>query len=211
MKKDVAYILAILIVVTLLFKQCSNKEVIKEVETTDTIKKVIPKVLVIPEIKGEIKLKDSLIPLKKLTEKAEKFKYLTKRLKEKLLKADDSISRLNVILHSWKIREYNKTFSDSLVDIKVNSIASGFIYNQVIDYTLKERNAILNDTTIYITKTVKEYIKPKRIIFGGGGVNTKGTFEASLLLKNRKNLIFGVGYDSEENINAKVYIPLFKY
>ena len=211
MKKDVAYILAILIVVILLFKQCNNKQVIKEVETTDTIKKVIPKVLVIPEIKGEIKLKDSLIPLKKLTENHEKFKYLTKRLKEKLLKADDSIKRLNTFLEAIKLREYKKTYSDSLTEISVRSMVSGFLYDQDITYKLLEREVKYLDTTIYITKTIDHFPEPKRMVFAGGGVNTKGTFEASLLLKNRKNLIFGLGYDSEENINAKVYIPLFKY
>lgn len=125
--------------------------------------------------------------------------------REKYLRSQDSIKRLNLYLESIKIREYEKTLVDNdTIKIIGKAKTRGSLLNYSVDYTIKPL-----DYKVEVPSKV--YSKPRlsldvRVSTSIPNAITPFTQKGSVGLHNKKGNGLTVGYDS----NRTVWLGLSK-
>lgn len=190
--KNIAISILIVFVVYLLFKVFKKKE-------PEIIK--IP-VLVEVEVPGKV---GSFPPIEFPTPKKEH--PINKELMLKYQEAKDSLEKLILYKEAIKERSYKEKFKDGTQTIEVSTKVQGKLLNQSVEYE------IYPDT---ITKNIQvpiELPKKKTKVFAGGELiilspNRNPALKANLMIQNKKDNIWSIGYDTQKNIYIGYNIKL---
>lgn len=189
-------ILIIFFILTLLVK-CR----IDRLQLKDSIK--IDSVLVIKKI-PEIKRETIFLNPKKVKEHVyiNNGKDLIKTLEKQYNKKVDSLVLINELLKMKVKKVYKQQLNDSLVNIEATIKSSGKVDFIKLKYELKERNIQ------YYEKTITKKVYPKFRILGGVSTNFNAV-NFNLSLQNKKGNVYGIGYDTNGNINIEYKYNLF--
>lgn len=114
--------------------------------------------------------------------------------------AKDSIEALNLYIDAITEREYTQSFQDSVQTVSVFSQVRGELLRQSVDYEIYQREVATNDTLP---------IPPRRpSLYFSGEIGTGRVLKAGLQLQTRRQA-YSLSVDSDKNIWAGVYVPLF--
>lgn len=126
-----------------------------------------------------------------------------KKIVTDYLEAKDSITKLNVVINSAKIRRYkNKLENDDIV-IDIESETTGTLNWIKPSYVIKEQKLpvpVITKNTVFA-------------LYAGGGISNNLQFnnfavEGNLGIQNKKGDILSVGYDTQKNISLKYSVRL---
>ena len=190
-KKNILIVIAsiiIIILVIFLFKK-QDPEVIK-----------VPVKITIP-IPVKIGYSDTIFKPSPIKENP-----INKDLVKKFKEAED---KLSLYEEAIKEREYNLSFDDSVQTINVYTKVQGKLLSQASNYITKPY-------TVDIDTVLNVPVKNKIKVFAGVSVSVpfledsynKPTFQANLLIKNKKDNIILIGFDSKKYIHAGYNIKL---
>ncbi len=184
------------ILIQFFFIKINQKTVIK-----DSVK--IDSVLVIKKI-PEIKRETIFLNPKKVKEYVyiNNGKDLIKTLEKQYNKKIDSLVLINELLKMKVKKVYKQQLNDSLVNIEATVKSSGKVDFIKLKYELKERNIQ------HYEKTITKKVYPKFRILGGVSTNFNSV-NFNLSLQNKKGNIYGIGYDTNGNINIEYKYNLF--
>lgn len=174
---------------------------IEKTQVKDSIK--IDSVLVVKKI-PEIKRETIFLNPKKVKEYVyiNNGKDLIKTLEKQYNKKVDSLVLINELLKMNVKKVYKQQLNDSLVNIEATVKSSGKVDFIKLKYELKERNVQ------YYEKTITKKVYPKFRILGGVSTNFNAV-NFNLSLQNTKGNVYGIGYDTNGNINIEYKNNLF--
>lgn len=118
---------------------------------------------------------------------------VNKELLSKYTKLKDSIKKVEMYKEAITERKYKEVVKDEQLNISIESDVLGTLTNQRVKYKLKEKGG---NTGFYLGVNTSFSTGYNKIDVGGQ------------LLYKRKNKIYGIGYDSNENINFSLSIKL---
>lgn len=196
--KHIIYGIVILVIV-FQFKTCfiRSKTDVLRIDTVEVVK-IIPS-------KENTFVKDSLIPV--YIDTSQHYEKLFKQLEKKYNKKADSVTILRELLQATRTRKYKETFTDSVLDAEVVAHTTGTLDSLKFSYKTKPQEIRYNEIT--------KYVSPRFRILGGVDARTNGNLNGTVLginagIQTKKGNIYTLGYDTTENLNFSIYIPLFE-
>lgn len=196
--KHIIYGIVILIIV-FQFKTCfiKTKTDVLRIDTVEVVK-IIPG-------KENTFIKDSLIPV--YIDTSQHYEKLFKQLEKKYNKKADSVTILRELLQATRKRKYKETFTDSVLDAEVVAHTTGTLDSLKFSYKTKPQEVRYNE--------INKYVSPKFIVLAGVDARTNGNLNGTVLginagIQTKKGSIYTLGYDTTENLNFSIYIPLFE-
>lgn len=135
----------------------------------------------------------------------DKLKKLIKELEVELGEKVDSIHILKKLYTQSLVRDYRDKYEDSLISITSRSKVKGYLLNNKIDYTLKERQIEHHDK--YITKTI--YVNDSFTLYGGATYASDKLY-GTISLRDKKRTVYGLGYAGKDNWLFEFKFPIFQ-
>lgn len=184
----IGFVVAVLIGMAIMF--FIRKPQIKEVKVPFKVEVKVPVIE---------KVFDTVYP------KAKVVKEVDTSLVEQYKKANDSLKKA-LFESAVTVREYKEVFEDSTITITVGANVTGILNSLTAEYKTKPRVVVL-DTTL--TVDVPDYSRSISVYGELGmptiqGIEAPPVFKAGFDISNKKDLIWGVSYDTEKRVWAKL-------
>ncbi|AGO48965.1 hypothetical protein N356_gp073 [Cellulophaga phage phi14:2] len=110
----------------------------------------------------------------------------------------DSIVKDSLYKDAITERDYELKFKDSVQEVTVKSKVQGKLLSQSLEYEIYP-------STVTLDTTIQVQVPNKNKLYGTMEVGTsiqtfKPIFKAGILLKNKKDNIYSIGFDSEKTV-----------
>jgi len=193
------YFIAIVVLAFLLFtKSCKKETQLVEIPAiTKEMKPIIKDSIIYKPIFKTI-TKEKIVVKTDTIVDSELVAWLEDNLKI-YKKASDSLQRENLYLKSIEPKFFTSHTTDENLDLTLTGYVSGTLHKITPTYTIKKK-------TIEIPK--------KNAFFVGGQIGqtkefNNALFEANLMLKNKKDNIISVGYDTDKRFKLGYFHKIF--
>lgn len=133
-----------------------------------------------------------------------------KKTVEEYKNTKDSLERLKMFIKSQEKKSFITDYSDSNIELTVETEVKGELLSQKPKYKIKQREVVVQEKTIEKTITIEKKDPSGLLIGGGFGQNLdtrKNFYEANVGGRIGKfNII--AGYNTNKEVSAKILIEL---